>query len=122
TTPEPGTLGAAKTPSIPAESPHYPPFPDFSATDMRGRPVSAHSLTGTVNLVCFWSPRHQISSRELLLVSRLYGQFRKQGLEALAVSLSGDRAVLQDALEDFQLGFRNVPNGYALAAKYNLDY
>jgi hypothetical protein len=113
---EPGT-----TPPIPAEKPHYPPFKDFSARDMKGGPVSAHSLKGKVNLVCFWSPRHQDAARELLVVSRLYGQFKKQGLDALAVSL-GDRAGLLDALDDFHLGFPNVPNGYDIAARYNIDY
>jgi AhpC/TSA family protein len=121
-TPAPGTLGAATAPPIPAEKPHYPPFRDFSSRDMKGRPVSARSLKGKVNLVCFWSPRHENASRELLVVSRLYGQFKQQGVDALAVSLSGDRAVLQDALDDFHLGFRNVPNGYNIAAKYNIDY
>jgi len=117
----PGTLGA-ETPLIPAKELRYPPFQDFSARDTKGRPVSVHSLRGKVNLVCFWSPRHQDASRELLVVSRLYGQFKKEGLDALAISLSGDRAVLQDALDDFQLGFRNVPNGYDLAARYKIDY
>jgi AhpC/TSA family protein len=115
-------VAAPTPPSIPQEAPHYPPFNDFTALDMKGRPVSVHTLKGKVNLVCFWSPSHANASRELLLVSRLYGQFKKQGLDALAVSLAGDRAVLQDALEDFQLGFRNVPSGYVVAAKYNIVY
>jgi hypothetical protein len=118
----PKTPDAATTPVAPVEKPHFPPFPDFSATDMNGRPVSAHSLKGKVNLVCFWSPRHQSASRELLVVSRLYGQFKNQGVDALAVSLSGDRGVLKDALDDFHLSFRNVANGYAIAPRYNLDY
>jgi hypothetical protein len=117
-----GPATAPATPSIPQEAPHYPPFKDFSALDMKGRPVSVHSLKGKVNLVCFWSPSHANASRELLLVSRLYGQFKKQGLDALAVSLSGDRAVLEDVLEDFHLGFRNVPGGQGVAAKYNIAY
>jgi peroxiredoxin len=106
----------------PQETTHYPPFKDFSALDMTGRPVSIHSLKGKINLVCFWSPSNSASSRELLVVSRLYGQFKKQGVEVLAVSLSADRARLQDTLDDFHLGFRNVPNGYELASRYNIAY
>jgi hypothetical protein len=74
--------------------------------------VSVHGLKGKVNLVCFWSPRQSQSSRELLVVNALYGQFAKQGIDALAVSLSGERAVLLDALDEFHLGFPNLPNGF----------
>ena len=112
----------ATAPSAPPEKPHYPPFGNFSAVDMKGRPVSVHGLKGKVNLICFWSPRHSQSSRELLTVNLLYSQFAKQGVDALAVSLSGERAALLDALDDFHLGFPNLPNGYNIAARYNIDY
>jgi peroxiredoxin len=105
-----------------AETAHYPPFKDFAGRDMKGMPVSAHSLKGKVNLVCFWSPSNAASSRELLLVNRLYGQFKAKGVDVLAVSLSGDRGQLQDTLEDYHLGFRNVPNGFDIAARYNISY
>ena len=113
---EPGTLGNAE------ETTHYPPFKDFSERDMKGNPVSVHSLKGKINLVCFWSPSNPASSRELLAVSRLYGQFKAQGVDVLAVSLSADRTQLRDTLDDFHLGFRNVPNGYDLAPRYNISY
>jgi peroxiredoxin len=120
--PAPDTGNGTAAPSIPHEKHHYPPFKDFSATDMNGRPVSVHSLRGKVNLVCFWSPRDQDSSRELLVVTRLYGQFKQQGVDALAVSVSGDLATIKDALDDYRLGFRNVPSGSDIAARYNIDY
>lgn len=109
----------AAAPAAPAR-PHYPPFKDFSALDMKGRRVSAHSLKGKVNLVCFWSPSNQQSMHEVLAVARLYGQFKQQGVDVLAVSLS-DRPELADALEDFQLVFPNVPNGYDIAERHNVN-
>jgi hypothetical protein len=121
--PAPEAASAApKAPPAPVAKPHYPPFQDFSATDMKRRPVSVHSLKGKVILVCFWSPNHQNASRELLLVNRLYSQFRKQGLDALAVNASGDSPQLRDTLEDYQLGFRNVPSGFEIASRHNIDY
>jgi peroxiredoxin len=119
------TPSAPETASVSAgvaETPHYPPFKDFSGRDMKGQPVSAHSLKGKVNLVCFWSPSNAASSRELMLVNRLYGQFKTKGVDVVALSLSGDRGQLQDTLEDYHLGFRNVPNGYDIAARYNISY
>ena len=119
-TPEPAPAVAA-TPSIPVEKIHYPAFPNFSAVDMKGKPVSVRSLKGKVNLICFWSPGNANSSRELLLVSRLQGQLR-QGVDALAVSLAANGPQLKDTLEDYHLAFRNVPNGYDIAGRYNIDY
>lgn len=120
--PAPSPVETGTAPASAAETQHYPPFPDFSALDMQGRPVSVHSLKGKINLLCFWSPASAASTRELLTASRLYGQFKTQGVDVLAVSLSGDRARLQDTLDDFHLGFRNVPNGYDIAPRYNIAY
>lgn len=108
--------------AVPAEKPHYPPFGDFSGLDMKRRPVSVHGLKGKVNLVCFWTLRHSQAARELLTVNSLYGQFAKQGVDALAVSLSGDRALLADAIDEFNLRFPNLPNGSNIAARYNIDW
>lgn len=116
----PAVAPVAKAQAV--EKPHYPPFRDFSGLDTKGRAVSAHSLRGKVNLVVFWSPSNPSSSRELLLVSRLFAQLQKQGVDALAVSLSGNTPQLHDTLDDYQLKFRIVPNGSAIAASLNIDF
>lgn len=119
--PSPGGAAVAAIATPPAET-HYPPFSDFMAKDMKGNPVSAHSLKGKVNLVCFWSTDSPAASRELLLVRSLYGQFKGRGLDALAVSFTSNRAQLEDTLDDYKLGFRNVPSGHAVAEQYNIGY
>jgi hypothetical protein len=116
----PAVAPAAKAPAV--EKPHYPPFRDFSGLDMKGKAVSAHSLKGTVNLICFWSPTNKASFSDLLAVVRLYGQFKGQGVDALSVSLSGNTAALRDTVDDMRPGFRTVPNGLDIAARYNIDY
>lgn len=110
----------AKAP--PVEKPHYPPFRDFSALDMKGKAVSAHSLKGKVNLVVFWSPTSKASFIDMLAVVRIYGQFKQQGVDALSVSLSGNNSALRDTVDDIRPGFRTVPNGVEIAARYNVDY
>jgi hypothetical protein len=116
------SLPATAAPASPVEKPHYPPFPGFSALDMKRRSVSTRNLKGKVNLVCFWSPNSKDASRELLLVNRLYSQYKKQGMDAMAVNFSGESPQLQDTLDDYHLGFPNVPNGYDVAMKFNLQY
>ena len=106
----------------PVEKPHYPPFRDFSALDMKGKPASAHSLKGKVNLVVFWSPTSKVSYADILAVVRLYGQFKGQGLDALSVSLSANNSALRDTVDDFHPGFRTVPNGMDIAGSYGINY
>jgi peroxiredoxin len=113
---------AAKVPAAPVEKLHGPPFPVFSGTDMKHKPVSVRSLKGKIILVCFWAPNNAPSSRELLLVNRLFSQFQKQGVDALAVTLSGDNPQLRDTVDDYHLGFRNLPNGSDIAARLNIGY
>jgi len=109
-------------PVVAVEKPHYPPFANFSAKDMKGKFVSARGLKGKVNLVCFWSPASKTSFQELIAVVRLYSQFHKDGVDALAVNLSGDSEELRDTVGDLRLAFPNVPNGYEVAARYNIEF
>jgi hypothetical protein len=115
----PGTAAAPPAPKV--EKPHYPPFANFSALDMKGKAVTVRGMKGKVNLVCFWSPDRATSVRELTLLSQLHAQFMKDGVEVLGVTTSGDSPRLRDAFEDFH-GFRNVPNGYSIAAGFNIDF
>ena len=86
--------------------------------------MSAHSLKGKVNLVCFWSPDSATASRELFVVRGLYGQFKGRGLDALAVSLASNRTQLEEIRSTTtNCGFQGyVPSGHAVAAKYNFGY
>jgi hypothetical protein len=124
-TPAPAAV-APETPSaVPAvavEKRHYPPFANFSALDMKAKTVSVHGLKGKVNLICFWSPGNRNSFADLLAVTRMYGQFHQQGVDALAVNISGDSPELRDLVGDLHLPFGNVPNGFNIAARYNIDY
>lgn len=119
--PDPAPTAAAPVAKAPVEKTHYPPFANFSALDMKGRPVSVHGMKGKVNLVCFWSPTNKPSFVELLAVARLQGQFKQQGVEALFVSLSGDLAVTRDMIDDLPT-IRVVPRGRDIAARYNIDF
>jgi peroxiredoxin len=103
------------------EQPHLPVFGDFSARDMKGRPVSLRGLGGKVTLVCFWSPSNKVSLRELLTVSGLFGQFRRAGLRAVGISLSSERSSNDEVLEDFNLTFPTVSNTFGIADRYNVS-
>jgi AhpC/TSA family len=119
---EPVPAAAVAAPPVVVEKVRYPPFANFSALDMKGRAVSVRGLKGKVNIICFWSPENKPSFPDLLAVVRLYGQFHKQGVDALGVNLSGDSPELRDTVGDIHLPFGNVPNGRDIAARYSVDF
>ena len=104
------------------EKPRLPVFRDFSARDMKGKPVSLSGLSGKLILVCFWTPRNDDSQRELILVSQLFGQFRRQGLDAVGISLSSNTEMINGSLEDFGVAFPNIPGDYGLAERYGVAF
>jgi len=111
----------AAAPVIQPPQPRLPVFADFSATDLKGKPISLSGLKGKVILVCFWAPQNGPSTRELIQDYRLYDQFRRQGLDAVAISLSSNRDEMNDVLED-GITLRTIPNDYELGARYGVSY
>jgi len=106
---------------IPPPRPRLPVFADFSARDLKGNPVSLNGMKGKVILVCFWAPQNDSSTRELIQDYRLYDQFRRQGLDAVAISLSSNREMINDVLED-GIALRTISNDYDLGSRYGVSY
>jgi hypothetical protein len=113
-------VASASNPLPVEPRPVLPVFGSISGRDLRGRPVSLNGLSGKVILVCFWSPHSAESLREAILVTRLAGQFRQLGVNALAVSLSGDRQLMGEALEAITVP--TVFNGSDIAAKFGVTF
>lgn len=111
---------AAGDPPTAEQRPLLPAFGNISGRDLKGRPVNLSGLTGKLLLVCFWSPHSKESLREAVLVTRLVGQYRQQGLNALTVSLSGDRELMGEAIEPVTLP--TVFNGSEIAQSYGITY
>lgn len=72
-------------------------FPDFSATDESGKPLSVAALKGKVVLVDFWATWCPPCRAELPNVIQTYQKHHDQGFEVIGVSLDEDR----DKLDTF---------------------
>jgi hypothetical protein len=110
---------APKNPPAPTQ-PAGPVFADFSGRDLKGKPVALSAVKGKVILVCFWSPHNTDSLYEASLVTSLVGQLRKQGVNAVAVGLSADRELMEEAAEAIMVP--SVFNGYDIAASRGVTF
>ncbi len=66
------------------------PAPDFSLTALDGREIRLRDLRGKVVFVNLWATWCPPCREEMPSMVRLYGRFRNQGLEILAVSEDAD--------------------------------
>jgi hypothetical protein len=124
--PAPATVipaaAAATTGIPPAVAPQQllPVFGNFSGRSLNGKPVSLSGTTGKLILVCFWSPQNTPSLREAILVTRLVGRFRQQGVNAVTVSLSGNRELMGESLDAVTVP--TVFNGSEIGRSYGVSY
>ncbi|MGA2245804.1 MAG: redoxin family protein [Verrucomicrobiota bacterium] len=66
-------------------------FPDFSVTDLDGKPLSVAALKGKVVLVDFWATWCPPCRAELPNVIKTYQKHHGEGFEIIGVSLDSDR-------------------------------
>ena len=69
--------------------------PDFATEDAAGNRVSSRSFRGRVVLLNFWATWCPPCRLEMPSMERLYGEFRGQGLEIVAVNFMEPRGLVQ---------------------------
>ncbi len=87
------------------------PVPDFSATDLDGKPISLQQYRGKVVLLDFWAVWNSFCIGDILNVKRIYDTYKDQGFAVIGVSLDTDETKLRNYLEENQIPWRQIYSG-----------
>ena len=98
--------------------------PDFSATDLDGKPLSLERYRGKVVLLDFWAVWCGPCLGEMPNVKRVYDTYKDQGFDIIGVSLDTDEARLRNYLTENDIQWRQIFSGQKwespLAQKYHI--
>ncbi len=99
-------------------------IPDFSATDIDGKPISLQQYRGKVVLLDFWAVWCGPCISEMPNVKRVYNTYKDQGFDIIGVSLDTDEVRLHNYLKANDIPWRQVFSGQKwnspLAKQYHI--
>ena len=87
------------------------PAPDFSATDIDGKPIALQQYRGKVVLLDFWAVWNGFCVGEMLRVKKIYDTYKDQGFDIIGVSLDTDEAKLRNYLKENDIPWRQIYSG-----------
>ena len=98
--------------------------PDFSATDLDGKPISLQQYRGKVVLLDFWAVWCPPCIVEMPNVKKIYDTYKDQGFDIIGVSLDIDETRLRNYLKTNDIPWRQIFSGQKwkspLAQKYHI--
>ncbi len=87
------------------------PVPDFSATDLDGKPISLQQYHGKVVLLDFWAVWSGFCIGDILKVKKIYDTYKDQGFDIIGVSLDTDEMKLRNYLKKNNIPWRQIFSG-----------
>lgn len=85
--------------------------PDFSTTDLDGKPISLQQYRGKVVLLEFWGAWCGFCNQELPNIKKVYNSYRDQGFDIIGVSLDDEAAVLREYIKENDIQWRQISSG-----------
>ena len=85
--------------------------PDFSATDLEGKPISLEQYRGKVVLLDFWAVWCGPCIAEMPNIIEVYNSYKDEGFDIIGISLDTDEKRLRDYLKENDIPWRQVFSG-----------
>ena len=85
--------------------------PDFSATDLDGKPISIEAYRGKIVLLDFWAVWCGPCVAEMPNVKKVYNTYKDKGFDIIGISLDNDETRLRDFLKENDIPWRQVFDG-----------
>ncbi len=100
-------------------------FPEFTVTDLDGKPLSTAALKGKATLIDFWATWCGPCRGELPNVLATYEKHHAQGFDIIGVSLDQEKAKLTEYTKTMNMTWPQYFDGLGwsnkLAAKYGIE-
>ena len=87
------------------------PVPNFSATDLDGKPISLQQYREKVVLLDFWAVWNGFCVGDILNVKKIYDTYKDRGFEVIGVSLDTDETKLRNYLKENDIPWRQIFSG-----------
>jgi peroxiredoxin len=85
--------------------------PNFSATDLGGKPISLQDYRGKVVLLDFWAVWYGPCLTEIPNLKRVYDTYKDKGFDIIGVSLDTDETRLRNYLKKNNISWRQIFSG-----------
>ncbi|MDE0313967.1 MAG: TlpA disulfide reductase family protein [Candidatus Poribacteria bacterium] len=82
--------------------------PDFSATDLDGKPISLKDYRGKVILLDFWAVWCGFCIDEMPNLKKVYATYKDQGFDIIGVSLDDTEKELRDYIKENNIQWRQI--------------
>lgn len=85
--------------------------PDFSATDLDGKPISLRDYRGKVVLLDFWAVWCPPCTDEIPNIKKVYDTYKNAGFDVIGISLDHHEYELRDYIKTNNIPWRHIFSG-----------